>query len=47
MNETWHTQLFGIYKCVEVVRIDNSCHMLEIKGQVAVFNCFFNDYVTF
>ena len=40
MHETWHTTLFGIYNCVEVVRIENNCHMLEIKGQVAFFNGF-------
>ena len=30
LHETWHTTLFGIYYCVEVVRIENHCHMLEI-----------------
>ena len=31
MDETWHTTQFGIYYFFEVVRIDNNCHMLEIK----------------
>ena len=31
MQETWHTTLFGIYYGVEVVRIENNCHMFEIK----------------
>ena len=30
LHETWHTRLFGIYYCVEVVRFKNHCHMLEI-----------------
>ena len=30
LHETWHTTLFGIYYCVEVVRIVNHNHMLEI-----------------
>ena len=30
LHETWHTTLFGIYYCVEVVRIENHSHMLEI-----------------
>ena len=28
--ETWHSKLFGIHYCVEVVRIENYSHMLEI-----------------
>ena len=30
LHETWHTILFGIYYCVEVVRIVNHCHILNI-----------------
>ena len=30
LHETWHTKLFGIYSCVEMVRIENQSHMLEI-----------------
>ena len=30
LHETWHTTLFGIYYCVEVVRIENHSHILEI-----------------
>ena len=30
LKETWHTTLFGIYYCVEMVRIENYSHMLEI-----------------
>ena len=29
-HETWHTKLFGIYYCVEVFRIENNNHMVEI-----------------
>ena len=29
-HEIWHTILFGIHCCVEVVRIQNHLHMLEI-----------------
>ena len=31
LHETWHKTLFGIYYCVELVRIENYSHMLEIK----------------
>ena len=27
--ETWHTTLFGMYYCIEVVRIENHNQMLE------------------
>ena len=30
LNATFHTTLFGIYYCVEVVKIENYSHMLEI-----------------
>ena len=30
LHETWHTILFGIYYCVEVVRNENHSNMLEI-----------------
>ena len=30
LQETWHTILFGIYYGVEMVRIENQGHMLEI-----------------
>ena len=30
LRASWHTTLFGIYYCVEVVRIENHSHMLEI-----------------
>ena len=30
LHETWHTARFGIYYSVEVVRILNHSHMLEI-----------------
>ena len=30
LDESLHTKLFGIYYCVEVVRIENHRHMLEI-----------------
>ena len=29
-HETWRTTLFGINYCVEMVRIENNSHMLEI-----------------
>ena len=30
LHETWQTTLFGIYYCVEVVKIESHNHMLEI-----------------
>ena len=30
LHGTWHITLFGIYYCVEVVRIENHSHMQEI-----------------
>ena len=30
LHETWQTTLFGIYYCVQVVKIENHNHMLEI-----------------
>ena len=30
LHETWHTTLVAIYYCVEVARILNHSHMLEI-----------------
>ena len=33
-HETWHRTLFGINYCVERVRIENYCHMLEITCYV-------------
>ena len=35
-HETWHTILFGIYYCVEVVRNEIHSHMLEITFQVEI-----------
>ena len=29
-DETWHTTLFDIYYCVEMVIIENNSHMLDI-----------------
>ena len=29
-HETWHTTIFGLYCCVEVVRNENNSHMLHI-----------------
>ena len=29
-HENWHTTLFGTYYCVELVRIENHSHLLEI-----------------
>ena len=28
LHETWHTTVFGIYYCVEMVKIQNKSHML-------------------
>ena len=45
LHETLHRTLFGIYFCVEVVRILNHNHMLEITCYVSilkVFNRFLN-----
>ena len=44
LHETWQTTLFNVYYCVEVVRIENNNHMLNITCQVAilwVFKFFF------
>ena len=30
LHETWHTTLFGIYYCVQMVIIEYNSHMLEI-----------------
>ena len=30
LHETWHTTLFGIYYCVELVRHESYSHMPEI-----------------
>ena len=30
LQETWHTKLFGIYYCAELVRILNHKHILKI-----------------
>ena len=30
LHETWHITLFGIYNSVEMVKIENHSHMLEI-----------------
>ena len=27
LHENWHTTLFGIYYCVEVVRFEKNCHI--------------------
>ena len=32
LHETWHTTLFGIYYCVEILIIVNHSHMLEITS---------------
>ena len=36
LHKTWHTTLFDIYYCVEVVQIVNNSHMLEITCLVAI-----------
>ena len=36
LQETWHTTLFNIYDFVEVVRIENHSHMLEITCYVVI-----------
>ena len=33
-HETWHTKLFGIYCCFEVVNIVKNSHMFEITCKV-------------
>ena len=30
LHETWHLALFGIYYCIDLVRIENHSNMLEI-----------------
>ena len=36
MHETWHTTLFGTYYGVEMIRIQNNSHLLEITCYVAI-----------
>ena len=36
LHETWYTTPFGIYYCVEGVRIENNIHMLNIMFSVAI-----------
>ena len=40
LHETWHTTLLGKYYCVEVVRIENHCHMLQITCYVAILRVY-------
>src|SRR5687768_1276115 len=40
LHETWHTPLFGLYYCVEMVRIKNNSHVLDITCLVAIFRFF-------
>ena len=40
LHETWHTKLFGIYYCVEVVISLNHSHILEITCYVAILRIF-------
>ena len=39
-HETWHTTLFGINYFVEVLRIENHSHMLEITYYVPILCVF-------
>ena len=39
-HETWHTTPFGIYYCVEMVKIENDSHMFEIMCEVGFFSRF-------
>ena len=41
LHTTWHTTLFYIYYCVEVVKIENHSYMQEITCLVAIL-CVFN-----
>ena len=36
LHETWYITLFGIYYCVEVLRVENNSHMLEITCEVVI-----------
>ena len=36
LHKILHTTLFGIYYCVELVRIENNIHMLEITYKVVI-----------
>ena len=40
LHETLHGTLFGIYYCLEVVRIENHNHMVEITCEVAILRVF-------
>ena len=40
LHENQHTTLFRIFNCVEMVRIENHCHMLEITCYIAIIRVF-------
>ena len=40
LHETWHTTLFSVYYCFEVVRIQNHIHMPQITCYVTILNVF-------
>ena len=40
LHETWNTKIFGVYYCVEMIRIENHSDMLENY----VLSCEFNGF---
>ena len=35
--ETWHTTLFGIYYCVDMIKIENNAHIPKIMCKVIFY----------
>ena len=40
LHETWYITQVGIYYCIEMVRIENNSHMIEITCKVGAFMVF-------
>ena len=40
LHETWCITQFGIYYCIEMARIKNNIHIIEITCQVGAFMIF-------
>ena len=40
LHENWHTIIFGIYYCVEMVKIQNHSHIVEIPCYIAILQVF-------
>ena len=46
LHKSWHTTLFGTYYCVQVVRIENHSHMLQLRAKLRSlrFSSFFGPF---